>query len=92
LPDLAMSLNNLSVDLGEVGRREEGLAAIREAADHYRALAEANPDAYLPDLAGALNNLSIRLGEVGRREEGLAAIREAADHNRALAEANPDAY
>ncbi|MFI9720772.1 tetratricopeptide repeat protein [Streptomyces sp. NPDC052396] len=92
LPDLAMSLNNLSVRLGEVGRREEGLAAIREAADHYRALAEANPEAYLPDLAMSLNNLSVDLGEVGRREEGLAAIREAVRMRRALAEANPDAY
>ncbi|MEU7167392.1 hypothetical protein AB0A70_22560, partial [Streptomyces morookaense] len=32
--------------------------------DHYRALAEANPDAYLPDLAMSLNNLSVQLGGV----------------------------
>ncbi|ARE78348.1 hypothetical protein ACFVZ8_13420 [Streptomyces sp. NPDC059558] len=38
-----MALNNLSVDLGAVGRREEGLTAIQEAAGHYRSLAEANP-------------------------------------------------
>ncbi|WJK33043.1 hypothetical protein [Solwaraspora sp. WMMA2065] len=36
LPDLAGSLNNWSVDLGEVGRREEGLAAIEEAVTIYR--------------------------------------------------------
>ncbi|MDI5974067.1 tetratricopeptide repeat protein, partial [Streptomyces sp. SL13] len=92
LPDLASSLNNLSVRLGEVGRRAEGLTAIEEAARHYRTLAEANPDAYLPDLATSLNNLSVRLGEVGRRAEGLTAIEEAARHYRTLAEANPDAY
>ncbi|MEU5130000.1 hypothetical protein AB0G96_28310, partial [Streptomyces mobaraensis] len=60
--------------------------AIQEAADHYRALAQTNPDAYLPDLATSLNNLSIQLGEVGRREEGLTAIQEAVRIRRALAE------
>ncbi|MFH8471254.1 tetratricopeptide repeat protein [Streptomyces sp. NPDC018000] len=92
LPDLARALNNLSVDLGEAGRREEGLAAIQEATGHYRTLAEADPDAYLPDLAMSLNNLSVRLGEVGRREEGLAASQEAVRIRRTLAETNPDAY
>ncbi|MFC8720960.1 tetratricopeptide repeat protein [Kitasatospora sp. NPDC057198] len=60
--------------------------------NRYRALAEANPDAYLPDLAASLNNLSNRLGEMGRRADGLAAIEEAVRHYRTLAEANPDAY
>ncbi|WP_327259810.1 tetratricopeptide repeat protein [Streptomyces sp. NBC_01240] len=92
LPDLAMSLNNLSVRLGEAGRRAEGLAASQEAVRVRRTLAEASPDAYLPDLAMSLNNLSIRLGEVGRREEGLAASQEAVRVRRTLAEASPDAY
>ncbi|MFJ2854910.1 tetratricopeptide repeat protein [Streptomyces sp. NPDC087215] len=92
LPDLAGSLNNLSVRLGDVGRRAEGLAAVEEAVRHYRALAEVNPDAYLPDLAGSLNNLANRLGDVGRRAEGLTAIEEAVRIRRALAEVNPDAY
>ncbi|MFE2175512.1 tetratricopeptide repeat protein [Kitasatospora sp. NPDC059462] len=59
---------------------------------HYRALAEANPDAYLPDLAKSLANLSVRLGAMGRRAESLAAGEEAVGYYRALAEANPDAY
>ena len=46
LPDLAMSLNNLSVDLGELGRREEGLAAVEEAVGAYRKLARVRPDAH----------------------------------------------
>ncbi|MEV6125139.1 tetratricopeptide repeat protein, partial [Streptomyces sp. NPDC052077] len=58
----------------------------------YRALAKANPDAYLPNLATSLNNLSNRLGEVGRRAEGLTAAEEALSHYRALANANPDPY
>ncbi|KOV38174.1 hypothetical protein ADK60_02540, partial [Streptomyces sp. XY431] len=55
----------------------------------YRALADANRDAYLPHLASALNNLSIRLGEEGRRAEGLAAVEESVAIRRALAETNP---
>ncbi|MFB7398418.1 tetratricopeptide repeat protein, partial [Streptomyces sp. NPDC056191] len=92
LPNLAASLNNLSVHLGVVGRRAEGLAAVEEALAIRRTLAEANPDAYLPSLATSLNNLAIDLGEVGRRTEGLAAAEEAVGHYRTLAEANPDAY
>ncbi|MDQ1289318.1 MAG: hypothetical protein QG622_2884 [Actinomycetota bacterium] len=92
LPDLASSLNNLSNRLGDLGRREEGLAAVQEAVTLRRRLAEAHPDAYLPDLAMSLNNLSVRLGDLGRREEGLAAVQEAVTLRRRLAEAHPDAY
>ncbi|MGI8806887.1 MAG: tetratricopeptide repeat protein [Acidimicrobiales bacterium] len=91
-PDLAGSLNALSNRLGEVGRRDEGLAASEEAVAMHRRLAAANPAAYEPDLASSLNNLSVRLGEVGRRDEGLAAIEEAVAVRRRLAAANPAAY
>jgi hypothetical protein len=50
LPHLAVSLNNLSNHLDDVGRREEGLAAIEEAVGVYRSLADADPAEYLPDL------------------------------------------
>lgn len=40
-----MSVNNLAVQLGEAGRRAEGLAAAREAVDLRRELAEGNRDA-----------------------------------------------
>ncbi|MEV4317083.1 tetratricopeptide repeat protein, partial [Actinocrispum sp. NPDC049592] len=89
LPDLAGSLNNLSVRLGALGRHEEGLAAITEAVEAYRRLAAERPDAFLPDLAGSLNNLSVRLGALGRHEEGLAAITEAVNIRRKLAMARP---
>jgi hypothetical protein len=92
LPHLATSLNNLSLRLRDVGRREEGLAAIREAVEACRALAEANPAAYLPDLARSLNNLSVHLGDARRWEEGVATSQEAMELYRALAEANPAAY
>ncbi|MBF0394756.1 MAG: tetratricopeptide repeat protein, partial [Alphaproteobacteria bacterium] len=78
--------------LSALGRREEALEATREAADIYRRLAEARPDAFLPDLASALNNLGIRLSALGRREEALEATREAVEIRRRLAEARPDAF
>jgi hypothetical protein len=48
---LAGSLNNLSVRLAGLGRREEALAAIQEAVAICRELAAARPDAFRPDLA-----------------------------------------
>jgi hypothetical protein len=63
-PDLASSLNNLSIRLAEAGRRDEGLTAIQDAIQIRQRLAAANPAAYEPDLASSLNNLSIRLAVV----------------------------
>ncbi len=92
LPHLALSLNNLSNQLAELGQREAAaLAAIEEAVAHYGTLAQARPDAFLPDLAASLNNLSNRLAELGRREAALAASEEAVALYRTLAQARPDA-
>ena len=76
----------------DLGRREEALAAIEEAAAIYRELARARPDPFLPDLAMSLNNQSVRLAGLGRREEALAAIEEAVTIRRELARARPDAF
>ncbi|HEV2252293.1 MAG TPA: tetratricopeptide repeat protein, partial [Streptosporangiaceae bacterium] len=89
---LAVSLNNLSVRLAGLGRREEALAAIQEAADIRRELAAARPDASRPDLAMALINLALWLADLGRPEEALAASQEAAETYRELAAARPDAF
>ena len=70
-PDLAGSLTNLSIQLGEAGRWPEALAAIEEAVDTYRRLVTANPAAYEPDLAASLTNQSKYLGLAGRRPEAL---------------------
>jgi Tetratricopeptide repeat len=50
-PDLAGSLNNLSVRLADAGRRDEALAAIEEAVAVRRRLAGANAAAYEPGVA-----------------------------------------
>jgi tetratricopeptide (TPR) repeat protein len=84
---MTISLNNLSNQLADVGRRDDALAASEEAAGQHRTRAAARPDAFLPDLAASLNNLSIRLADVGRRDDALAARKEAAAIQRRLDEA-----
>jgi len=84
-------LNNLAVRLGDLGRREEALAAAQEGVRLHRELAAERPDAFLPNLAMSLNNLAITLSELGRREEALTAAQEAVRLYRELAVARPDA-
>ncbi|HAI11105.1 MAG TPA: hypothetical protein DCM28_05330, partial [Phycisphaerales bacterium] len=57
LPDLAMSLNNLAIQLSELGRRQEALENVQKAVEIRRKLAEANPDAFLPNLAMSYGTL-----------------------------------
>jgi hypothetical protein len=44
LPDLATSLNNLAIQLGGVGRREDALTAIEEAVSIRRRLHDKHPN------------------------------------------------
>ena len=48
LPDLALSLNNLSNRLSRLGRREEALKMIEEAVSIYRMQAADQPNAFPP--------------------------------------------
>ena len=91
-PDLATSLNNISVGLSGLGRREEALAAAVEAVEIRRRLAAARPGAFEPDLAMSLSNLGMMLSDVGRREEALAATGGAVEIYRRLAAARPGAF
>ena len=85
-------LVELSNRLGDLGRREEALAAIDEAVAIRQELAETRPEAFLPDLARSLHNQAGRLAVLGRREEALAASEEAAGIYRDLAEASPEVF
>lgn len=76
-PDLASSLNNLSMRLRNAGRHDEALEAGTEATAAYRRLAARSPAEHEHDLARSLSNLSVLLGEMGRGAEGLPAISEA---------------
>ncbi len=88
----ALWLNNYANLLGDLGRREEALAAIEEAVTIRRDLPQARPDAFRPDLAASLNNQANQLAGLGRREEALAAIEEAVTICRDLAQRRPAAY
>ena len=88
----AQHFNNAGNYLSDLGRREEALTAAQEAADLYRGLARARPEAFAPNLAMSLNNLAAMLSNLGRREEALTAAQEAADLYRGLARARPEAF
>ena len=91
-PDLATSLDNLSVRLAGLGRPEDALAAIQEALTLRRQLPAARPDAFTPDLAGSLMTYGVRLTELSRHRDALAADREALALYRRLHAAHPDAF
>ncbi|MEO1018946.1 MAG: tetratricopeptide repeat protein, partial [Pseudomonadota bacterium] len=77
LPDLARALNNLSVDLSNLGRREDALQATEEAVAIRRKLAHDRPDAFLPELSVSLSVLADCLEASGRTKEALNPSREA---------------
>jgi hypothetical protein len=58
-PDLAGSLNNLSMMLSDLGLHRDALAASTQTVDIRRRLAADNRSAYEPGLAMALNNQSV---------------------------------
>jgi tetratricopeptide (TPR) repeat protein len=91
-PDVALTLNNLSVHLSGLGRREEALDATTEALKIYCRLADINPAAFEANLARTLNSLGIGLSNLGRREEALDATTEALKIYRRLADINPAAF
>ena len=91
-PDLASSLNSLSLRLEEAGRPGEAVTASEEAIEIRRRLAAIDSTTFEPDLALSLNNLSNHLGNVGRPGEAATASEEAVAILRRLAGLDPTAY
>jgi hypothetical protein len=88
-----MSLNNLSVRYGEVGRRAEGLATIEEAVAIQRRPAAASPDAYEPDLAMSLwASACVRVGLQTDLRTAFDCARESASMYRMWAERVPGMF
>ena len=85
-------LNDLGASLSAVGRFEEALAAVEQATDAYRSLAETRPDAFLPDLSRSLSNAAKCLLDLGRLDEALVAAQEAVEIYRRLAASRPEAF
>ena len=76
-PDLAVSLNNKSVFLSELGRQEEALAAIEEAVTIRRQLAAARPHVFSTRLMASLRLFAAILDALGRDSEAAQARAEA---------------
>ena len=81
-PDLATSLNNLALCLGDAGDNTAALAASREAVEIRRRLAQTNPARFQPNLATSLYTLSLRLGHTG---DNRAALYQAARRSKSIA-------
>ncbi|MFD4860922.1 tetratricopeptide repeat protein [Streptomyces atratus] len=92
LPGFAVSLNNLSADLAELGRREEALAASVRAVGIREEPTAARPEVFLPGRAVSLNNQSNRLAELGRSKEALVVIGRAVEIRERLATVHPGAF
>ncbi|MFE2057998.1 tetratricopeptide repeat protein [Streptomyces sp. NPDC059446] len=88
-PDLAASLTKLSVDLSDVGRRDEALDAAEEAVSIRRRLAAGDPATHEPDLSTSLANLGVRYWDVGRHTEALDAAEDAVSIRHRLAAGDP---
>jgi len=86
------ALTNLSNRLSDAGDTAGALAAIREAVEIRRRLAQENAARFAADLALSLNNLSLRLSAAGDNAGALAAIREAVEIYRRLAQENAARY
>jgi tetratricopeptide (TPR) repeat protein len=91
-PSLSTSLANLGVRLGDLGRREEALAASQEAVDIYRRLAQTRPDAFLPDLATSISVMSDILAALDRYGEAAQAATQALEILAPFVERYPQTY
>ena len=80
---LAESLNNLGLWLVGVDAAAS-LDAAREAAGHFRTLAEADPDDYASTYAMTLGVLADRLGDVGLLNEAVTETGRAVEQYRTL--------
>ena len=88
----AMSLNNLAVRLGDLGRREAALAAAEEAVAIRRELAGARPDAFRPNLAVSLAVAANCLEAQDRLVDALTADHEAIETLSEAFLAMPEAF
>ena len=77
LADLALSVYNAAIDLGEFGRLDEAAALAEEAAGHHRALAGRHPGAFAADLGDSLVVWGRLLCDLGRVEAARVRLREA---------------
>lgn len=90
--DLAHALTSLGIDLTDLGRPAEALAAFDEAVRLNRELGDTDATQYRPSLAHALRNLGACLADLDRPADSLAAFTEAVDLGRRMYADNPQRH
>lgn len=85
--DCLWQLGNLRIQAGE---EESGLLAVSESVELFRAIAQAQPDAYAAQLASVLNSQSALLAGASRLEEARAVGAEAVEQAGQALEREPD--
>jgi tetratricopeptide (TPR) repeat protein len=91
-PELAKSLNRLSLRLASAGDGERALRASTEALQICRRLAQEDPDKWTPELGKILHNHALWLFQAGRRAEAVASSTEAVEIRRALHTDDPQVW
>jgi N-glycosylase/DNA lyase len=89
---LALSLNNLSVFLRNLGELLQALTTSQLAVNIYEKLALDNFSTYGADLAMSLNNLSNHLSNAGDHQKALTTVQRAVDIHEKIALENFAAY
>jgi tetratricopeptide (TPR) repeat protein len=92
LPELATSLNNMSIAQLGLGDFEHALASIKESTDIFRRLADGNPEVFTTRYAMGLSRLSQHLIDAGQQEDAMAYSEQAISLLRKLAGEAPEAY
>jgi tetratricopeptide (TPR) repeat protein/cellulose biosynthesis protein BcsQ len=92
LAELAVSLNNRSIDLMQAQQYDDAAAHAREAAEIHRRLVDEGVEHHRALLAGSLGNLATALRSSGREPESLEPLIEAAEIQRELAEGDAERY
>ncbi|MBK8490436.1 MAG: tetratricopeptide repeat protein [Saprospirales bacterium] len=90
LPDLAVSLGNISVYESTMGDFIEAKKHANEMINIYRELVNENEEVFLNDLGNALGNIGIILYKKDEYTEALKYYEEALSISRRLAARNPD--
>jgi hypothetical protein len=85
-------MHNIGNTLRRLGRKEQALAAARDAVQVRQRLATANPAVFEADLASSLQLLGVMLWSLGQRKPALTVATQSEQIYRKLAKANPAAF
>lgn len=91
-PDLAACLNNLGVNVAELGDYAKAVSYAEEAVILNRRLAQNSPERYGSELAKSLDNLAFCRFKLGQHNEALKPAEDAIELYQDLVKIAPDRY